>query len=73
MLNYEPRVIEVAMWIYGFQNAKWDKELRKVFHGWALSPEEVRGHYERILANDRKNRYRKQQESASRTVDKTRA
>jgi hypothetical protein len=70
MLDYEPKVVPVARWIYGFQNEKWDQELRKVVHGWALSPKDVRRHYERILANDRKNRWRNPEESASKTVDK---
>ena len=70
MLDFEPKVVPVARWIYGLQNEKWDQELRRVFHGWALSPKDVRRHYERILANDRKNRWRNVAESTSQNVDK---
>jgi hypothetical protein len=70
MLDYEPKVAPVARWIYGLQNPKWDQELRRVFHGWALSPKDVRRYYERILANDRKNRWRNAAESTSKSVDK---
>jgi hypothetical protein len=58
LLDYEPKVVPVVMWIYGFQNEQWDRGLREIVHGWALSPKDVRRQYERILANDRKNRWR---------------
>ena len=74
MLDYEPKVVPVAKWIYSFQNPQWDQELRKVLHGSAASPAKFRKQYKTSMDSARKKRSRRRQrqkKSTSKSVDKT--
>lgn len=71
MLDYEPKVVPVARWIYGFQNEQWDGELRKILHGSAATPAVLKRQMKTVLATARKKRWRKSKQSTSKTVDKT--
>jgi hypothetical protein len=70
MLDYEPKVAPVARWSYGFQSEQWDRELRKLVHGSAITPAKMKRQMRTILASQRKNRWRKANTSTSKTVDK---
>ena len=70
MLDYEPKVVPVARWIYGFQNEEWDQELRKILHGSAATPAQVKERMKPILETERKRRWRKTKQSTSKSVDK---
>jgi hypothetical protein len=70
MLDYEPKVIPVARWVYGLQNEQWDRELRKIVRGSAATPDKVKEHIEPMLETERKQRWRKANKSTSKNVDK---
>jgi hypothetical protein len=70
ILDYEPKVVPVARWVYAFQNEQWDRELRKVLHGSAATPEQIKEQMEPILETERKRRWRKTKQSTLKSVDK---
>jgi len=70
MLHYEPKVVPVAMWIHGLQHEQWDRDLRKILHGPAVTPAAMKRQMKTILATQRKKRWRKRKQNASKTVDK---
>ena len=71
MLDYEPKVVPVARWIYDLQNDEWHRELLTILHGSAAFSVYFEKQQKRFLASKRKRRWRNKEESTSKTVDKT--
>jgi hypothetical protein len=70
LLDYEPKMVPVAKFIYAFQNEEWDRELRMLLHGSAVTPSETKRQMKTVLASARKKRWRKADKSTSENVDK---